>query len=209
VKTIAKLCKIDDSNRHDHIRLSKNDQCYYFYEYTAYTAGESWSKSNQFIWNLKKEIGRKNENDYLYKLSAIKEAAQLLNTVFKNHANILSQAIICPIPPSKIKTDPYYDDRMTKVCQIACENIETTLCELIEQTKPYPSSHRQKEGERITVDNLKNIYKLSQRITQPFVIFIDDLITTGTHFIACKEVILEAHPTTKVFGLFIARRAII
>ena len=35
---------------------------------------------------------------------------------------------------------------------------------------------------------------------------VDDLITTGAHFVAVRNKIREAFPTTKIVGLFIARR---
>jgi len=50
---MAKLLKVDDSNRSDHWYLTPGDRCYYFYEYTAHK-GFGHSKVNSFIANLKK-----------------------------------------------------------------------------------------------------------------------------------------------------------
>jgi phosphoribosylpyrophosphate synthetase len=40
------------------------------------------------------------------------------------------------------------------------------------------------------------------------IILVDDVITTGAHFVACKILLNEQFPETKVIGLFVARMAL-
>jgi hypothetical protein len=40
------------------------------------------------------------------------------------------------------------------------------------------------------------------------IILFDGLITTGAHYIACRDLILEQYPDKNVCGIFVARRAL-
>jgi hypothetical protein len=40
------------------------------------------------------------------------------------------------------------------------------------------------------------------------VVLLDDVLTSGAHFVAARRLILSAYPHTCVAGLFIARRAL-
>jgi len=43
---------------------------------------------------------------------------------------------------------------------------------------------------------------------RPFVILLDDVITTGCSFYVCKAMLSKVWPQSTVVGIFIARRAI-
>ena len=102
--------KIDDQNRQDHYYLTAEDECLFLYEYTS-GMGYAHSETNSLILNLKK---KKNSNGYVWKGRAIASCAAALGPAF--NPKWLADAVLVPIPPSKIKTDPLYDDRMTQVC---------------------------------------------------------------------------------------------
>lgn len=199
--------KIDDSNRGDHHYLTSDHECLYFYEFTSGMRAEH-SPGNQLIRNLKKPVARRIYSDYRYKNLAIAESAALLNAAFIKGAHVLANSIVCPIPPSKIQGDAEYDDRMFQVVQKACHGTNGTCLEILRQTQTYAASHLQAAGTRPKPGDLEAIYELSQPLSKPTVILVDDMLTTGAHFVAARNVIRNAHPNTRVIGFFVARRAL-
>jgi predicted amidophosphoribosyltransferase len=206
---MARLLKVDDSNRSDHWYLVPADRCYYFYEYTA-SKGYAHSQVNSFISNLKKPVAQRQEGHYRYKKSAIQEAARLLRTVLERSPGLITSATIVPIPPSKPPDHPDYDDRMEQVVKLACAGLEgaDARC-LLSQAQPYEASHLQGEGgSRIKPAQLQALYGLNPPAPRETIVLVDDVLTTGAHFIAAKAAILAAHPNVQVAGIFLARRAI-
>ncbi len=105
-----RLQKIDPTNRGDHYYLVDEDECYFLYEYTAH-AGWQGGATNQLIHNLQK---KRNAGGYQYKTPAIAQCAQAFSEVI--NADWLAHASLVPTPPSKIRTDVDYDDRICRVC---------------------------------------------------------------------------------------------
>lgn len=199
--------KIDDSNRADHHYLRAEHECLFFYEFTSGQRAEH-SPGNQLIRNLKKSVTRKHLSDYRYKNFAIADCASLLNASFIKSAQVLANSIVCPIPPSKIPSDPEYDDRMFQVAQKACYGTGGTCLEIIKQMQTYAAAHLQQGGARPKPNDLEAIYQLSQPLTKSVVILVDDMLTTGAHFVAARNVILRAYPDARVIGFFMTRRAL-
>ncbi len=181
--------------------MDENDECHFLYEYTA---GLGWrgGDTNQLIHNLQK---KRNDGGYHHKALAIARCARDLSAVIG--AEWLAQATLVPIPPSKIKTDPLYDDRMLQVCRKLCTPPPDVreLVEQIESTETFKGGNRKppaelKQNYRIAEDKLPNL--------RGVVGIFDDVLTTGSHFKAVKEMILERAPQTRVIGIFVARRAV-
>ncbi|MCA6105169.1 hypothetical protein [Bradyrhizobium australafricanum] len=196
------LQQIDETNRRDHWYLDEDDDCHYLYEYTA---GKGWrgGDTNQLIHNLQK---KRNDGGHQYKAPAIARCARDLSAVL--NAEWLAQATIVPIPPSKAKTDPAYDDRMVQVCRAIRAATPPDVRELVEQ---IASMDTFKGGNRRSPAELKQNYRIAENQLQNLrgiVGVVDDVLTTGSHFKAVKELILERAPQTRVIGLFVARRAI-
>lgn len=203
---MTRLLKVDDSNRSDHWYLSAEDRCYYFYEYTAHK-GFAYSKVNSFISNLKKPPSQRQEGHYRYKGIAIQEAAGLLRGVLT--PGLLNSATLVPIPPSKPTDHPDYDDRMEQVVSGAIAGLQADARSLIAQVQAYEASHLQGEGgSRIRPTELQALYSLVAPRPRGTVILIDDVLTTGAHFVAAKAAILAEFPAVQVAGIFLARRAI-
>src|SRR5947209_2630810 len=108
----AKLTKFDDETRPDHTYLRAEDDCYYLIEYTA-KRPFNHSEANNFVSNLKKKPSVKDTYQWKYKLTAIRVAAEALTRELPK--NWLKKSTFVPIPPSKSKKHPEYDDRMSKV----------------------------------------------------------------------------------------------
>jgi predicted amidophosphoribosyltransferase len=95
---------------------------------------------------------------------------------------------------------------MLQVSRYACKGTGGFCVELFKQTKAYHASHLQKYGIRLKPNELEKIYQIAEPLIRPIV--IDDLVTTGAHFVAARNIIPKEYPKTRVFGFFIARRAL-
>jgi hypothetical protein len=198
-----RLQKIDGTNRRDHFYLREEDDCYFVYEYNAH-AGWQGGATNQLIHNLQKKRGA---GGYHYKAPAIAECARTLSDVI--NADWLANSCLVPIPPSRIKTDADYDDRICRVCNEIRKPNAPKVLELIEQIE---STESFKGGNRKKPEELGQNYRFDQQLLHAGVPtsigVVDDVLTTGSHFRATKDMLLERLPDAHVVGLFIARRAI-
>ncbi|WP_158639380.1 hypothetical protein [Arachidicoccus ginsenosidivorans] len=107
------LLKIDDLVRCDHSFLDKNDECYYFHEFIA-RGGYEASDSNSLISNFKKDVGRRHLPEWKYKEVAINRISELLIETVPSFLKNKDTTFV-PIPPSKTKCNPEYDDRLIQV----------------------------------------------------------------------------------------------
>lgn len=204
----CRLQKLELENRALHHYLDAGDECYFIGEYTS-GQGFGYSEFNQLIYNLKKDPSRRHSNpqEYRYKERAIITVADCLARTIKPEF-LESKITLVPIPPSKTKAHPSYDDRILRICNGIVASIETPdVCELIQCGKDidatHSDDHKPKPGE------LKKTYNLicpQGYKPRDIVFLLDDVLTTGTHFRACKEMILEAFPSVVVVGIFVARR---
>ena len=107
-----RLTKIDDLTRPDHSYLTAADDCYFLGEYTA-RKGYAFSATNQLVLNFKKAMDKRGTAQWRYKEQAIGEAAAAFRTALND--DWLNVATLVPIPPSKAKGDPLYDDRLVRM----------------------------------------------------------------------------------------------
>ena len=113
---------------------------------------------------------------------------------------------IAPIPPSKLPTHPEYDDRMMQVVKLACGGKGADVRELLRQAQSYEASHTQVDGQRKKPHELEAMYTVEGPPPKGTVILVDDVLTTGAHFVAVRNVMRAAYPDRRVLGMFIARR---
>ena len=202
-----RLLKVDDLIRCNHTYLSQGDECYFLGEYTA-GSEYPFSTTNQLVWNLKKPMERCGLPEWHYKGEAILEAAAALRTALEPMGQqILSGMTFVPVPPSKAKADPLYDDRLVQVLKGIRSAPQLDVREIIVQrcsTDPAHSSSVRPRPEQI-----KAMYEIDEGLTGPepsFIVVVDDVLTTGAHFRAAQTVLSSRFPAAKVVGLFIARR---
>lgn len=197
-----RLTEVDDLIRPDHHHLSNTDICYFFGEYTA-RKGFHHSATNQLISNFKKCPSRVNQFDYRYKNQAISTIADELCA----HINPATLTFV-PVPPSKAKDHELYDDRLQKVL-IRYSQLSNGVDwrEIIFQSTSTRAAHS--SDDRLTLEELKALYRVDQTTlhgVRDTIVVFDDVLTTGCHFKAVKQVLTEAFPNKSVVGIFIARR---
>jgi hypothetical protein len=201
-----RLQKIDDVTRPDHWYLTPADECYYFCDYTA-GAGFDFTPSNSFILHLKKLVWRRGLADYPHKGRAIEQATLLLRDVFED--SFYATATFAPIPPSKSESNTEYDDRMWRIVLGVCRGKGGDPRRLIVQTASYATSRSNIDGHQMRPEDLLAIYRIDKpqppRLT---VCLFDDILATGCHFKAAKQLIKSEFPAVNCIGIFLARQAV-
>ena len=196
-----RLRKIDDQSRPDHYNLTADDNCLYLYEYTS-GKDYSFSATNSLISNLKK---KRDSRGYHYKAHAIGDAARAFAAAI--NPQWLDGATLVPVPPSKAKIDPDYDDRMCQVCRQIRFAPPLDMRELVVQRNSLPSAHE--SPQRPSVDDLLREYAIDENLTKTrprWIGVFDDVLTAGTHFVAMRRLLAGRFPGVPITGFFIARR---
>ena len=201
-----RLVKIDEALRQEHCHLTADDDCYFFGEYQS-RAGYAASPTNGLITNFKKSVTRRGLPEYRYKEQSIAEVGQLIRNSIASAS--LGASTFVPVPPSKSKADPLYDDRLVRA--LGSGNPQLDVREVLVKTHSTRAHHEYGEGERRpTPDDLYEVLAIDETQLQTplkqWVILFDDVLTNGTHFKACKRRLIERVPDAKVIGLFIGRR---
>lgn len=200
-----KLSLIDATYVNDHPYINVDDKCIFGLTYTAYK-GFSYSTTNQLIYNFKISPDKRGTFQWRHKITAIKEVAQIFDSSISR--DILDKVTFIPIPPSKCKTDALYDNRITWSLNEAFGD-DADVRDLLVQIESRRASHLHNDSPRPSPDELYNNLDIDTTLCEnikPNIILVDDVITTGAHFIASRRKLLEKFPKANIIGVFIARR---
>ena len=190
-----KLHKLD-IQIHNRQHISRDDVCAYLLEKES--EGYSASDANNLIYNFKKPVNRKGLPDWRYKDIAINTISEMVNNIaFPN-------CIIVPAPTSNPRYSANWDSRIDQVVDsIVTEAI--TVEKILDVNSSVTPAHL---GGSRDIDSIKAqtiCYELKNTAMVDTIIIVDDVLTTGAHFKAWKELILETYPSIKkVYGLFFA-----
>lgn len=200
-----RVIRIDESIRQDHYYLTEDDECFCFGEYQP-RAGFNAGPVNNLISNYKKSVTKRGRPEYVHKDKAIMSVASLVKSIFNENA--IKTCTVVPIPPSKAKTDPLYDDRLVRSLHAVDPNLDVR--ELLFTKQSMRAHHEFQAGEkRPTPDDLYAMLDIDNACLQTpvkeIIILFDDVLTNGTHFRACKRLLNERLPGRAVVGLFIGR----
>jgi len=199
-----RLTKIDDLTRADHFYLAVEDECYFLGDYTA-RKGYAFSPTNPLIFNFKKKMDRRGRPEWPYKAQAIGTTAAAFRAAMNDKAR--ETLTFVPVPPSKAKSDPLYDDRLVQMLAGIWPGQSVDVREIVIQTASTDAVHDSET--RATPAALQARYTIDRRLLAPvpqIVAIVDDLLTTGAHFKAVSAMVRRVFPDTKIIGLFIARR---
>lgn len=202
---VVRLSLIDDTSRGDHYHLTAEDVCYYLYEYTSHR-DYSFSATNNLISNLKKKPSHAGQAHYWYKGQAIGICARALGGAL--NPEWLGGATLVPVPGSKAHDHPEYDDRVERICRLLRQPPPDVRA-LVRQGASTNASHEVGQGERVTVDQLLDVYTIDEALAQPpprAIGIVDDVLTAGTHYRAMHTILSNQFPGVPITGLFVARR---
>lgn len=205
---MSRILVIDPLTRPHHAHLADDDACYYFMNFTAHK-GPTHSDANQLIYNFKKPVRYRGEHHYHYKGQAMRKVSELFQGQVIPNFN-LQWCTLVPIPPSKAVDHPEYDDRMIRTLRHAFSEPYHDVRELIFQNTSMVASHE--SPVRPTVQELSENLRIDNRQLpglRPNVLLFDDVITTGAHYVACRNLLLQTIPGVRIWGIFIARREVV
>ena len=176
--------------------IKKNDFWVYAREYVSgpgYEAGPT----NSLILNFKKKPSKKNTPQWPYRENAVKE--------FKEDIEILlgsiNQAFLTSIPSSKKKNHSEYDNRFEDLFKEILKSHPQWIAEWpVEIKRNKEPSHT--SGERNPETLRENYLWKGFKNREPEVLYIfDDLITTGAHFRAMSDFLIENKYKGKIIGI--------
>jgi hypothetical protein len=201
----SRLTKIDELTRADHSYLQEGDECLFFGEYSA-RRGFAHSATNGVIANFKRPLRYKDTPSWGYKIREINSVAQAFS---HNIGPAFESLTLVPVPPSKLKTDPEYDDRMMSMLTALRPppGLSPDIRELVVQTQQMPPAHD--SSNRPPPWEWEQIYQIDEGLATPtpgWLGIIDDLLVTGCRFRAMSNVLRRRFPQARITGLFIARR---
>jgi hypothetical protein len=201
---VTMFTKIEEVHLPDHHYLTDEDLCYFYGEYTP-RQNYGYSETNGFILNLKKSMDRRGLPEWRYKEQAILKATSYLQKGFP--PEWLRSVTFIPVPPSKMKGDPLYDDRLVRILKNLQRHFQIDIRELIVQNVSRETMHLTEN--RYTPDQLKSMYSVDQGLVLPApstIAIFDDMLTSGTHFKAISSILSNLYPNIPIYGIFLARR---
>ncbi len=206
---------VDDLERPDHAYLPADVRCYFWGEYTPQRLieGPAWdySPTNRLITNFKKKLDRRDQYDWRYKEQAIATVGTAFAAMLDWPALHGFGWAIVPVPPSKPRSDPMYDDRMMQVLQ-EIQNRRALVLDIrdcLSFSGAFASSHE--SDERPTPNQLYQNLEfdpVAGRIGSPprGFFLLDDMLTTGAHLVAVRQRLRDEFGNLPVTGCFISRR---
>lgn len=196
------LSKIDELLLPEYSYLDGSDECYFLREYTA-GRGYAFSETNNLISNFKKPPSRAGTSQGFYKDQALEQlAAELRGSLGEGW---LKTATLVPIPPSKAIDHPDHDDRLARLlAKLAPGPLDIRL--LLRQEKTTDAAHlspHRPRPEAIAANYRVNLALLTPKPAA--LAIVDDVLTTGAHFKAARQVLRPHFPGIPMIGIFLAR----
>lgn len=201
-----RLTKVDASSLPDHSYLAEDDPCYFLGEYTA-RKGYAYSNTNRLILNFKKSVDRIDLPEWKYKTAAIRQAAEAFRAALAPLDQTLKELTFVPIPPSRAKDDPLYDDRVTQMLDAIHPDLKLDIREILVQVHSTTPVHLSEA--RPSPGVIAAGYELDEGLAIPnpnLIVIVDDLLTTGAHYRAAQTLLSSRFPSAYIMGLFLARR---
>lgn len=201
---------VDEFAKQDHSFLDIDDSVYYIKEY--YPGVGFSGEGNSLILNLKKSMDAIDSDQWQHKRKAILYVATLIAKEMDNSDKAKESKVYwIPVPPSKTRSDPLFDDRIYQILKCAVD-MTTSKRHFIADVFTQDSN---RESFSVTT-NKRSITDLVSHYTMnaipnynpenDVIIIFDDVLTTGCHYKAVENVILNRYSNADIRGVFIARR---
>lgn len=170
----------------------------------------SFSDTNRWIINLKKNPRTSSSAELGYKATAIDMFAEEAGVLFSSEKGRKRKFTIVPMPPSKLPANGDYDDRLQKVAEkIAAKHPNVTFLPLLNGLEDRQAAHLASATSR-SVDALYNAMTVDESLVDQFdngstLIILDDVATSGASFLAAHKRLAEQFPDAKIVGVFWAK----
>ena len=175
------------------------EACYFARDYWA-RRGFQASECNRIISNFKKSPDRKaNQWEWKHKIKAIDQFASELAEFLEDGDTVAF------IPTSKQRGSANFDDRFDQVSARLSKLAPGV--EIVEPLVTATSRKAAHEGGDRTVKSIRASIECVglDEIPDDGLFLIDDVVTAGTHFLACAKLLEATHPGIEIGGIFWAR----
>lgn len=202
-----RLTRIDRSALEEYPWLTGTDECFYFHEYVPYRHWRDHGQPKPPWCGQFMDLKSKSPQDRRRKNIAIERYGSMLASAITSPQR-LEQTTFIPVPPSKAKDHPEYDNRLIRVLQAFSEATELKVDyrELVLSTQSREARHV--SGEYREPDSLVKTYKIhddKKPIGSNGIIVFDDTTSTGASFAAMKQVLTAHFGDIYITGVFLAR----
>lgn len=199
---------LDASACADHVLLESTDHCAYLADYEpgpeALKAGFS-----QMMWHFKcrPSLARGDPRLALRKERALRIMAGWLRQALGRET--VESWTWVPIPPSRHRDDPDFDDRLTRTLALAFEGYDLDQRAMLLQASSTAADHRSRR--RLPEGSLHELLQLDAVSIQagPLrggIALFDDVLASGKHFRCCVRRLRERFPYMPIHGIFLMRR---
>jgi hypothetical protein len=189
-----------------------NHEQQFLYYARFYTIGQNfkYSESNQLILNLKisKSEVQRNPQRKPHKQRAINQFAKEVTALLKQ-VESGDPLFLIPIPPSKMPSDPEYDDRMELVAKRITDELENVqYFPVLSMSQSMESYHSGSDARN--PEQLFQMLKLDENLLSKYdghsiIALIDDVLTSGAHFTAATRRLEGCFTNVQVIGIFWAK----
>jgi predicted amidophosphoribosyltransferase len=116
-----------------------------------------------------------------------------------------SDTILIPMPTSKPRNDSEFDSRLDDMVKLVHTKTGQRFGFNLNTTHSSKAFHISSSSRYISdIGGNINFTPFDEPVPAK-VILVDDVVTTGAHFIACGNKIRHRHPCVFVLGLFLAK----
>jgi len=190
---------------HWHLR-DGGHRCFHLREYTP-GAGYAVSDTNNLISNLQIGPWHRAGRRWPHRGRAIDQVVQEFREAFAATPHFLRDWLLVPMPLSRAKNDPDYDDMLVQVVSGICTGSDGQWAELLvarasresakgRTDRPTPEQH----AENLRVDEDRVPIPEPRRLA-----IVDDVLISGSGFVGARRVLLRRFPKAEIVGLFVAR----
>ncbi|WP_160300441.1 hypothetical protein [Chromobacterium vaccinii] len=192
--------------------MTTKHRCYYWGEYTpwTYTYGQNaaYSETNNLIADLKVSPAFHGTSDWVRKQEAVDSVGRAFAKFWRWH-ELAEECLLVPIPSSRRRDDPLYDDRIEQVIGRICAHAGIALDyrPLLESDGSLDASHSAEQRPKLAqlARSLLIKHDLVPSTPPRMVFLFDDVLTTGAHFTVCCDRIQGLFPGSRIVGNFVAR----
>ncbi|MDO4428526.1 MAG: hypothetical protein Q4B91_03340 [Atopobiaceae bacterium] len=202
---------VDSVLRSTRNHLESNDLCYYY----LIRDSRGWddgphAKANQLITNFKHDPQKyaANSAPMYYKHQAIETLAGYVKSFFGDQEDVLESkdVYLVPIPTSKPRSSQDYDPRLDSLCRIVERDVPWVKYLPLLDTKQNVGKAHAGTGSRDPGFLARNMTcgEIPPSSSERYVVLVDDVLTTGAHYAACKRVVQGKFSKVVVLGLFLS-----
>lgn len=207
----SRWTRVDRVARVDRTFITPDDQCFYYLQRDSlgFSSGPR-AKANSLIINFKKkpEVIKNDGLQAHYKQRAINFFASAVLDFFLCNAKLLEgfEVLLVPIPTSKPRDDAGYDNRMDELCRMVGDSLDwVDYTPILDARNDLGAAHEgnSPRDPEFIKQNMIFSGPISNFGIPKVVFLIDDVLTTGAHYAACRDMINNAYPDLPIFGLFL------